>query len=91
MNTLTVFVKNRVDEINSIILKAVLSYILVKDNPGHLLTRGEKAEAVLGNHFWWKGPLWLKHSSLPLDRAREASYKYKEGMNASWPATKSLY
>ena len=43
------------------------------------MTRGVKAETVIGNRFWWEGPLWLKNSSLPLDRSWESELQVQEG------------
>ena len=68
-NTQTVFVRNRVEEINSVIPKSALSYVPTDDNPSDYVTRGKRTEDIENNSFWWEGPSWLRNSAWSMDRS----------------------
>ena len=65
----TVFVRNRVQEINSVIPQEVLSYVNTEENPSDYLTRGKTPDEIMDDSFWWEGPSWLKDSSWSKDRS----------------------
>ncbi|RUA04970.1 MAG: hypothetical protein DSY43_05555 [Gammaproteobacteria bacterium] len=54
-----VFVANRVQEIQEIILPEQWHYCPGKSNPADLLTRGESLPNLIHNKTWWNGPEWL--------------------------------
>ena len=60
---LTVFVANRVREINSH-SNVTFSYVTTKDNPADIATRGSTLTRLCENELWWQGPQWLtQHQS----------------------------
>ncbi|XP_060605577.1 uncharacterized protein LOC132758081 [Ruditapes philippinarum] len=54
---LSVFVKNRVNEIKKISENVTISYVPSKDNPADIASRGQN---LMNNKLWWEGPAWLK-------------------------------
>ena len=56
---LSVFVRNRVKEINSH-RDITFHYITSKDNPADIATRGSDMHSLSCNQLWWQGPIWLK-------------------------------
>ena len=56
---LSVFVRNRVKEINSH-HDITFHYITSKDNPADIATRGSDMNSLSCNQLWWQGPIWLK-------------------------------
>ena len=57
---LQVYVRNRVDEIRSLIPDANFSYVKTKENPSDMLSRGVSASFLKNSSLWWEGPSWLK-------------------------------
>ena len=56
---LSVFVRNRVKEINSH-RDRTFHYIPSKDNPADIGTRGSAMHSLSCNQLWWQGLIWLK-------------------------------
>ncbi|XP_070577615.1 uncharacterized protein [Ptychodera flava] len=61
---LPVFVQNRVREIRSISVDALM-YCPTKDNPADIITRGIPASKLQENSLWWNGPRWLGNGNWP--------------------------
>ena len=57
--SLPVFMKNRVDEIHSLLPDVVYRYVPTDQNPADILSRGVSAEGLSGSSLWWQGPSWL--------------------------------
>ncbi|MCG7879158.1 MAG: reverse transcriptase domain-containing protein [Candidatus Thiodiazotropha endolucinida] len=56
---LSVFVKNRVQEIKS--YKDIeFHYVDTKSNPADIASRGSTMQKLANNALWWHGPEWLK-------------------------------
>ena len=53
------FVSNRVRQIRETLPRAILMYVQSELNPADILTRQPKAENLLENSLWWKGPKFL--------------------------------
>ena len=62
--TLHLYVKNRVDEINTLLPTATFRYVPTKDNPSDLVTRGVSLKFLKSSSLWWNGPTWLPHKDL---------------------------
>jgi hypothetical protein len=58
---LSVFVKNRVNEIKKISENVTISYVPSKDNPADIASRGTLCQNLMNNKLWWEGPAWLKN------------------------------
>lgn len=56
---LSVFVRNRVKEINNH-GGIVLGYIKSRENPADVASRGTTVQKLSENQLWWYGPIWLK-------------------------------
>ena len=62
------YVRNRVDEIRSMLPDAEFVYVNMKENPSDLLSRGVSANMLENSSLWWEGPSWLKErNSWPLE------------------------
>lgn len=61
---LPVYVRNRVDQVRSLIPGAVFHYVSTADNPGDLVTRGVTASHLIKSDLWWHGPSWLTFSGV---------------------------
>lgn len=61
---LPVYVRNRVDQVRSLIPGAIYHYISTVDNPSDLVTRGITASQLKGSTLWWRGPTWLTHDGV---------------------------
>lgn len=59
MYDLKLFVANRVCRILQHITRAQTHHVRSEDNPANLLSRGVKAESLVGNTLWWNGPKTL--------------------------------
>ena len=59
--SLPIYVRNRVDEIHSLLPSAVYHYISTKENPSDLFTRGVSASLLRRSDLWWSGPAWLSN------------------------------
>ena len=71
---LQVYVRNRVDEIYSLLPDAIFMYINTKENPSDLVSRGVSANLLKISSLWWEGPLWLKDKeSWPVEANQEDS------------------
>ena len=71
---LQVYVRNRVDEIHSLLPDAIFSYVNTKENPSDLLSRGISASLLKTSSLWWEGPSWLKdRESWPVEAKIEDS------------------
>ena len=71
---LQVYVRNRVDEIHSLIPDAIFAYINTKENPSDLVSRGISASLLRNSSLWWEGPSWLKDRELwPMEAKIEDS------------------
>lgn len=57
------FVQNKLKEIRQI-SNLVVRYVPTKDNPGDILSRGQRALQLRDNMLWWHGPTWLPHDQL---------------------------
>ena len=57
---LQVYVRNRVDEIRSLVPNAKFSYVNTRENPSDLLSRGISVNVMAKSSLWWEGPSWLK-------------------------------
>ena len=65
---LQVYVRNRVDEIRSLLPNAKFIYVNTKENPSDLASRGITANSLKTSFLWWEGPSWLKEKALwPLE------------------------
>ncbi|KAK7575924.1 hypothetical protein V9T40_012210 [Parthenolecanium corni] len=58
------FVRNRVEYVNSIIPFTQWQYVNTAENPADLLTRGISVKSFVNNSLWIFGPNWLTNSSL---------------------------
>ena len=56
---LSVFVRNRVKEINSH-RDITFHHITSRDNPADIATRGSDRHNLSCNQLWWHDPIWLK-------------------------------
>ena len=56
------FVKNRANEVRSLISPDSLRFCLGTDNPADIPTQGIAASGLENNELWWNGPKWLKTS-----------------------------
>lgn len=78
---LSVFVRNRVDEIKS--HKGIeFKYIKSVENPADVATRGCDVKKLCANDLWWHGPEWLREpetewpeDTIELDKKAEINYK----------------
>ena len=60
VETLSVFVENRVKEI--LVEKDIsIRYILSEENPADIPTRGSCAFKIAQSKLWWHGPSWLQN------------------------------
>ena len=65
---LPVYVRNRIDEIHSLLPVAKFAYVNTKENPSDFLSRGVTADFLRTSSLWWEGPPWLKDKNLwPLE------------------------
>ncbi|XP_042148750.1 uncharacterized protein LOC121837237 [Ixodes scapularis] len=55
----TLFVRNRVQEIESNCESATWHHCPGKENPADLMTRGLTASELVSSSLWWSGPSWL--------------------------------
>ncbi|XP_053685940.1 uncharacterized protein LOC128735483 [Sabethes cyaneus] len=60
LNTLEVFVRNRVVKINNSTGAYEWKYINTKQNPADVVSRGQTPAALSQNELWWCGPEFLK-------------------------------
>ena len=75
---LQVYVRNRMDEIRSLLPDADFVYVNTKANPSDLLSRGVSANMMENSPLWWEGPPWLKErNSWPLEEV-ELSFEDSE-------------
>ena len=58
---LSVFVKNRVKEINDS-TGISISYVPSKENPADIASRGTSTVKLLNCELWWNGPKWLQQA-----------------------------
>ena len=58
-NTLPTFVKNRLEEIN-LHKDITFEYVITKENPADIASRGCTVQQIAENELWWKGPNWLQ-------------------------------
>ena len=62
------YVRNRVDEIRSLLPNAEFVYVNTKENPSDLLSRGVSANMLENSSLWCEGSPWLKEKNLwPLE------------------------
>ncbi len=61
-STLKIFVAHRVSAIQEALPASNWRYVLTKNNPADLLSRGISAKLLSTQDLWWYGPTWL---SLP--------------------------
>ena len=54
------FVKNRVNEVRSLISQDSLRFCPGTDNPADIPTRGIASSGLENNELWLNGPRWLK-------------------------------
>ncbi|GFQ69976.1 integrase catalytic domain-containing protein [Trichonephila clavata] len=54
------YIKNRVQEIQSLSDPSQWGHCPGKDNPADLISRGTSAVKLAQNELWWHGPPWLK-------------------------------
>ncbi|XP_077990939.1 uncharacterized protein LOC144445271 [Glandiceps talaboti] len=66
--TLPCFVRNRVNEIHTVLPNTTFKYCPTQDNPADLLTRGINARKLNESELWWHGPTWLKNGDWPVSR-----------------------
>ena len=57
---LSVFVRNRVKEINS--HDITFHYVKSNENPADIATRGTDIHSLSENRLWWHGPTWMKET-----------------------------
>lgn len=57
----SVFVSNRVSQIQDLTLNYKWRHIKSSDNVADLLSRGVYAQDIVNNQFWWHGPDFLHH------------------------------
>ena len=62
--TLPIYVRNRVDEVRTLLPEAIFKYVPTIYNPADLITRGMSANDLSHNSLWWHGPSWLPYSDL---------------------------
>lgn len=62
VKVLPVYVRNRVDQVHSLIPGATFHYVSTADNPSDLVTRGITASQLERSTLWWQGPTWLSYS-----------------------------
>ena len=60
---LPVYVRNRVDEISSLLPDVLFHYVPSKENPSDLVTRGVTSKELRNSSLWWEGPSWLPDPS----------------------------
>ena len=53
---LQVYVRNRVDEIRSLLPDANIQYVNKKENPSDLLLHGVSLSMMENSSLWWEGP-----------------------------------
>lgn len=58
----TVFVANRVSEIQDLTVNCIWSHIPSKQNPADYVSRGMDPETLLHCNLWWRGPEFLQNS-----------------------------
>ncbi|CAC5373094.1 unnamed protein product [Mytilus coruscus] len=59
---LNVFVKNRIDEIKA--SKDIkFMYVITKENPADVATRGTTVSKLKNDSLWWHGPKWLSYDT----------------------------
>ena len=61
---LQVYVRNRVDEIHSLVPSAEFRYVGTKENPSDMLSRGVTTKVMKSSSLWWEGPQWLRDKNL---------------------------
>lgn len=64
VNTLKLFVHNRVHRILDVVQRKDVRHIKSEENPADLISRGIKAQTLLESNLWWYGPVMLKSDQM---------------------------